>query len=753
MRADKLPGRKMFGASAINGLLWEVMTVYANLSAGFPSGFSVRRLGLLLLLAATFVGSARATPDLRFDVMTLCCNCSSSSQMACPVHLEHLNFSTTNGHYIAMGDDDHRFELATNGNVLAIYYNTLNDGWTTNDGPTTAAVIEQYSRNRFTATGPRPDWIVLNEISASLWPANQAYRTWVHDVVHALRNTYGYSIILYAPFATPGATPSDWQAVAADAYIGVENYLGGEEVAAQGFSVSWCQGQYQSSTNSYNALGVPTSRLILGEHFSHNLSGSGYGRSGVSSNDWDKVVAARCKAARNVQFAGFIGYAWGGNAMNVTSNEMIHFEDTYSTNPLPKLSAVTAPGIAVQPQSATLPTGSDVGFIVFKAGTAATSYQWRRNGISLAGATASCLNLTNINPQNAGSYSVLLGNAAGTTLSSNAVLSVRVPDPLVYEPFADMTGSGSTAYAPGANLTAQTNAQGLPWYVAGTTITGPQPVISPGSLNIPGLAASGGNSVIYGNTTPAGAAPRMGLGSSYTVGTLYYSFAFRLTDLAGMGTGGQILAGFNNSSGPQTGQPSVYGAQFLVRLSGSGYNVGLSKIASTVWDSAVHAAGETLFVVGSYTLNTATTSDDTSAMWINPPFTTFGAPAAPSPTLTTSAGSDISSQIIRSFVLRDALSTQPVVILDELRIGTNWASVTPPAPIPAIPALSAVRAGAQVVLSWPTNASGFTLEATSTLVDPSAWSRAGATVYTSEGRFIATNNLSPGNLYYRLRWP
>ena len=721
-------------------------------SAGFQTGLlTPYRLGLLLLLFATLIGPAGATPDLRFDVMTLCCVCTD--QMACPGHLEHLNFPTTNGHYIAMGTDDQRLELATNGNVLAIYYNTFNNGWTTNDGATTAAAIEQYSQSRFTATGPRPDWIVLNEVSASLWPTNQAYRTWVHEVVHALRNTYGYSVILYAPFDTPGAYASDWQAVAADAYIGVENYLSGEEVAAQNFSVSWCQSQYQDSTNSYNLLGVPTSRLILGEHFSHNLSGSGYGRSGVSSNDWDKAIIARCKAARNVQFAGFIGYAWGGNLMNVSSNEMLHFEDTYATNPLPNLSTITAPAIAVQPQGATLPTGSDAGFAVFKTGTAPTTYQWRRNGSSLAGATASYLSLTNISPQDGGSYSVLLSNAAGTTLSSNAVLSVRVPDPLVYEPLADATSSGGTAYTPGANLTGQTNAQGLPWYVAGSSDTGPQPVISAGSLSVPGLALASGNSVTCGNTSPDGAAPRLGLGSTFTVGTLYYSFAFRLTHLASLGTGAKLLAGFNNSTGSQSGQPTVYGAQFLVRLSGSGYNVGLSKIASTVWDTVVHTVGATLFVVGSYTLNTGTTSDDTSAMWINPPFTTFGAPAAPAPTLTSTAGNDISSQVIRSFLLRDAGATEPVVMLDELRIGTSWASVTPPAPVPARPTLTAARAGSQIVLSWPTTDPGFTLEAASVLLNPGAWSPVGSTVYIAGDQFVVTNSVAPGDVFYRLRWP
>src|SRR5436309_7919301 len=117
--------------------------------------------GLLLALIGQ---RAAAIPDLRFDVVTFCCVCSNSNQMLCQGHFDHLNFPTPNGHYLAMGNDDHRAELATNGNMLAIYYNTLDKGWPTNDAATTAASIQQYSTNLFTSTVRRPDWIVLNEI-------------------------------------------------------------------------------------------------------------------------------------------------------------------------------------------------------------------------------------------------------------------------------------------------------------------------------------------------------------------------------------------------------------------------------------------------------------------------------------------------------------------------------------------------------------------------------------------------------------
>src|SRR5206468_4252865 len=101
----------------------------------------------------------------------------------------------------------------------------------------------------------------------------------------------------------------------------------------------------------------------------------------------------------------------------------------------PVNSGITAPFILIQPQSQTAPNGANIGFNVFRAGTAPTTYQWRFNGTNIAGATGSSLGLANVQLTNAGNYSVVLSNSAGTVTSSNAVLKVRVPDPFAFDPF------------------------------------------------------------------------------------------------------------------------------------------------------------------------------------------------------------------------------------------------------------------------------------------------------------------------------
>ena len=696
----------------------------------------------ILVVLAILPQAAKATPDLKFDVFTFVDNLSQAE-------FDHLNFPTTNGHYIAMGGDTHRLELATNGNALAIYYNTFNDGYSTNTGAQQAAMIDQYAVSLFTTLGPKPNWVVLNEISTSLWTGDSNYRPWVHDVVHALRTTYGYNVILYSPFPNPGANGADWQAVAADAYIGIENYLSGSLVQSHGFSVSYCQGLYQSSITSYTGLGVPRAKLMLGEEFSHTTTGTSYGRAGVSSNDWDSTIVARNQALQNIGFTGFLSYAWSGNAMGVSSNEMLHFEDTYRTNALPVNSGITAPFIVLQPQSQTIPSGGNAGFTVFKAGIAPTTYQWRFSSTNIAGATGSSLNLTNVQASDAGNYTVALTNSAGTVISSNAFLDVRVPDPFDFEPFAP----GGTTYSPGANLIGQTNGAGQRWTQAGPA--GVQPLIQSGNLSIGGLQGPSGNSVKFGGN---GMSARFNLGTNATSGTWYYSLLVKLTDISTLNSGGVFWAAFNNSAGTQSTTPNSLGTRLLTRSATGGFNVGLDKSSSTtgafVWAPAVFTTNDTIFIVGSYTFNSATTNDDVSQLWVNPPASTFGLAAAPSATLVSIATNDIPSAVIASFVLFNRSASEPAgIIADEVRVGSSWASVTPPAEVPVAPALYIIRSGSTSVLSWTTNAPGFVLETAPVLADPNAWVPIPSLVYVVGDQYVITNTTASGNNFYRLRNP
>ena len=86
-----------------------------------------------------------------------------------------------------------------------------------------------------------------------------------------------------------------------------------------------------------------------------------------------------------------------------------------------------APGITVQPASQVAIAGTNVTLLVMASGNAPLSYQWRFNGNNLAGAVSSTLTLTNVQVAQAGSYSVLVTNALGSVVSSNAVLTVLDP--------------------------------------------------------------------------------------------------------------------------------------------------------------------------------------------------------------------------------------------------------------------------------------------------------------------------------------
>lgn len=88
--------------------------------------------------------------------------------------------------------------------------------------------------------------------------------------------------------------------------------------------------------------------------------------------------------------------------------------------------ASVAPTIASAPTSLTVDEGASATFNVVAGGTGPLAYQWRRNGIELAGATGESLSLpTTTMADDTARFSVRVSNAAGTAVSNEAVLTVR----------------------------------------------------------------------------------------------------------------------------------------------------------------------------------------------------------------------------------------------------------------------------------------------------------------------------------------
>ena len=104
------------------------------------------------------------------------------------------------------------------------------------------------------------------------------------------------------------------------------------------------------------------------------------------------------------------------------------------TSAVATLTVWVPPAITLQPAPQTALAGATVNFSVAASGTEPLSYQWLFNGTNLDGALAETLSLTNVQPEQAGGYSVVVANVAGSVTSAVATLTVRVPPAITLQP-------------------------------------------------------------------------------------------------------------------------------------------------------------------------------------------------------------------------------------------------------------------------------------------------------------------------------
>ncbi len=121
------------------------------------------------------------------------------------------------------------------------------------------------------------------------------------------------------------------------------------------------------------------------------------------------------------------------------------------------LAPAQAPQLISGPTSQAANTGTTVVFRVSAAGTPRLSYQWRKDGADIPGATEPTLTLTNVPLSAAGAYLVVVTNFAGSVTSEAASLTVNLTyatwsSGIPWPPGADTSPTGDVDGDGGSNL-------------------------------------------------------------------------------------------------------------------------------------------------------------------------------------------------------------------------------------------------------------------------------------------------------------
>ncbi len=227
--------------------------------------------------------------------------------------------------------------------------------------------------------------------------------------------------------------------------------------------------------------------------------------------------------------------------------------------------AGTPPTITQQPSNAVVTAASNASFSVAATGTSPLSYQWYRGTNFLTGATNATLTLTNVQPNQAGLYAVVVSNQVGSVVSGGATLMVS---PLL----------GGTVVAWGRNNEGQST----------------MPV---GASNVIALAAGGfhtlglrgdGTLGAWGDNTDGQTTVPAGLNN---VGMIA---AGRFHSLALKGDG-TVVAWGNNSSGQTTLPASLAG---IMRVAAGGSHSVALKGDGTVVAWGDNSQGQTAVPAG-----------------------------------------------------------------------------------------------------------------------------------------------------------
>ncbi len=417
-----------------------------------------------------------------------------------------------------------------------------------------------------------------------------------------------------------------------------------------------------------------------------------------------------------------------GGPQQATSTATLNVEDApYNPN-------VTQSGALANPNLGGYSAGSRTYLAATASGGINNSqdftYQWYFGNTAISGATNSTLA---VNISSAGNYYVVITDPAGNVTSSPTTISpvTAVPGQIIFEPFDSYAqqASFSQGHQPDVfsssqeitNLFNQVTGEPAYWTVEGSTgntailVNGLGPSSTGenqfgGTYPWPGLGGSSPNEMYWTATTPNNHLRITTNGASlFAVGgpntNIFFSFSMSIVSLGNGGNDGNqmVFGGFSTAAGP-----SACGLEFWtwdISAGSSSMHVGVGKgngtaignpttndgnaiqLPNVVWGPANSSplgsdvwTQQSIFVVGCYTVvDGPGGSNDTVSLWIDPPASSYYAQTPPTPYLgPTNFGGTVANSVPQDFALLNDFAPASHRITD-LRIGTTWASVTPPA--------------------------------------------------------------------------
>ena len=248
-------------------------------------------------------------------------------------------------------------------------------------------------------------------------------------------------------------------------------------------------------------------------------------------------------------------------------------------------STAVAPSITTQPANATVTAGQTATFSVTASGTTPLSYQWRRGGTNISGATSASYILQNTtSSDNGAQFSVVVTNSAGSVTSSNATLTVTTGTSLFPATIQLSTLNGTNGFRiPGAAANDQAgysvshagdvNGDGIDDFIVGVIYA-----------DVSGTN-SGAAYVVFGKTG--------GFGTNLNLSTLNGTTGFRISgeekgDFAGLSVSAagdvnndgydDLLVGATgvSTNGKSAGNYNITGAAYVVFGKASGYTANLN---------------------------------------------------------------------------------------------------------------------------------------------------------------------------------